>query len=102
MLYVAYKDGSGTTIAIDNSVITMIGDGNWELKERAITAPSTASSLILGFGCVKNGNVYFCEPVLSDKDALTANNVYIRQSEDSHKLNVYDMSGAKIGTLSLT
>lgn len=102
MLYVAYKDGSGTTIAIDNSVITMIGDGNWELKERAITAPSTASSLILGFGCVKNGNVYFCEPVLSDKDALTANNVYIRQSSNAKCLDVLDISGNKIDTLPMT
>ena len=101
MLFVAWKDGSGTTIALDNVELTMIGNDNWELKTHVTTAPSSAASLIVGFGCTKNGNVYFSEPIVSEADSLIRNNVYIRQSDVSNKINVYDVSGVLLGQVNL-
>lgn len=99
VIFIAWKDGSGTTINLDNRTMTMVGDNNWEEKSIALTAPSSAATCIVGLGCMRNGNVYFANPQFALANALVANNVYVRQSDTEQRVDVFDISGIKLGEL---
>ena len=102
MAYFAWKNSSGETIVIDNRTITLIGDNNWEEQSFTLTPPTNATTLIIGWGLARNGTIYIAENVVSYDDGLTRANVYIRKSDTAGLLDVYDASGVKIGSLSLS
>ncbi|MDD4095307.1 MAG: glycosyl hydrolase family 28-related protein [Oscillospiraceae bacterium] len=82
----------------DNRSIEFISDNAWEDKTFEVEVEGDTAYLYVGFGCVRNGNVYFAAPTFSAEGSLAANNVFIRRV-DATKISVTDMSGTIIGTI---
>lgn len=100
--YVAHKNAAGDTSWLDNRTLTTIFANNvWELKTVVIAATGDDASLEVGFGCARNGDVHFAQPLLARSDILVANDVFVRIQDATH-LEVINMSGVKVGTIPVT
>lgn len=98
--YIAYRNPAGETVRYDNRSFTFTGDNAWEEKQFSFTPQGDDSSVFIGFGCVRNGQVYFASPNLSDSEGLAINNVFVRK-KDSTAIEIIDMSGITLGTITL-
>lgn len=101
-LYITWRDGAHENILHDNHIVTLVGDNAWELASVNLSPPGGASYVRLGFGCIRNGQLYFAEPTFARTDSLVSNNVFVRQNiEDPDHLDIFDMSGVKLGKLAI-
>lgn len=98
--YIAYRNPAGETTWFDNRTFTLAADNAWEEKTLSFTQTGDAASVIIGFGCIRNGDVYFSVPSLSDSEVLTINNVFVRKRGRSG-IEIVDMSGVSLGTITL-
>ena len=99
-IYVAYKNGSGDTILIDNRAITFVGDNSWEEKSFALTPAGDSVTIQVGFGCIRNGEMYISSPVFARADSIVANDVFLKViPADTTKISVTNLSGIEVGKI---
>lgn len=98
--YIAYRNPAGEVTWFDNRSFSITGDNAWEEKSLTFAQTGDAASVTIGFGCIRNGHVYFAAPTLSDSDGLSINNVFVRK-KDNTAIEIIDMTGTTLGTITL-
>lgn len=98
--YIAHKNPAGEVSWNDNRFFSFVADNTWEEKSFQIAPGGDDASLFIGFGCYRNGHVFFANPTFASNDSLTANNVFVRKVSAS-SLSITDLSGVTMGTVKL-
>ncbi|MFA5445504.1 MAG: glycosyl hydrolase family 28-related protein, partial [Bacteroidales bacterium] len=99
--YISYRNAAEEITWSDNRTFSMIADDVWEEKTLTIEPAGDTVSIYIGFGCIRNGDVYFAAPSMSDSEAISSNNVFIR-TVDATTLEIINMSGVRLGTIAIT
>lgn len=60
--YVSYRNGDDEVVFNQNIQITETIDSIWRLKTVSIPVSGDIASLNVGFGCYRNGDIYFAKP----------------------------------------
>lgn len=97
-IYIAHKNAAGQVTWNENELFSFVADNAWEEKSIQVTPTGDDATLLVGFGCYRNGNVFFSVPSFTSNEAITANNVFVRKASET-SISITDMSGINVGTI---